>query len=35
MNPIVLTEAAAGGGYGSILMMVGYIAIFGMRFIFL
>ena len=27
MSSILLTDAAAGGGYGSILMMVGYIAV--------
>ena len=35
MNSILLTEAAAGGGTGSILMMVGYIAIFGVAIYFL
>lgn len=34
MNEIVLS-AAAGGGSGSILMMVGYIAIFGIAIYFL
>ena len=35
MNSILLSDAAAGGGYGSILMMVGYIAIFGIAIYFL
>ena len=36
MSSILLTDAATqGGGYGSILMMVGYIAIFGIAIYFL
>ena len=34
MNPIILS-AAAGNGSGSILMMIGYIAIFGVAIYFL
>ncbi len=35
MNPVILAEAAQGGGTGGILMMVGYIAIFGLAIYFL